>query len=624
MARPVLHSLVSAASASGAAQQQQETAPRISGAARAFRNFGLHAEFGCGVSALPANPCEAKRRVRGKRKGAPNPCRISTSPSGTSTDNVCESSHDSGNEGPHQVPFLCTSGMQPVAAPTSPDTVRSPEFYRLNDCADVGVQTGCSWPSGVSNGQASLLEALRKDVTEIKEFLQACAFFPCMVDESGHGTVDCGARSFFSGSEGEHSASSYEKGKFSSADQRARSADVDVHCTGNSAGGLPVVGTIVGDKPITADAVTDELHAHDARSTVSVDAVHCNLDNPGTEAQATSVLAPTNVADTDQSSQLHVLPHPGISAGLHDYFYRQKSDNRCGSKRSDDDCRFRPVADFPLPPHEPVFRLTDVADFSKSLALPCLSQEPLVKEAMLGSMPSNVDLGSLGFPVLREGPSPGPPFPNKGAASPALELDSFCSQSKVSDPSKPLDTFDASSHKEACEAPESKQACKLGPVHPEYIDSRDDCVWEHRVADHGGVDKQLVTGVGSCYAQPIGANTAGIDPAGVTLCQSHPIVAATCTDLDSSIEHLCISNLSCDSQHVSYHAGDSGTRRDVKTFHHTSSDPKSNKPVCLVEPCQAPCEPPLRDEDRNCSDHEGLLQAASSDSRDNPLACTLM
>ena len=38
-----------------------------SGNQKAMRNFGLHAEMGCGVELLPSSPTEAKRRGRGRR-----------------------------------------------------------------------------------------------------------------------------------------------------------------------------------------------------------------------------------------------------------------------------------------------------------------------------------------------------------------------------------------------------------------------------------------------------------------------------------------------------------------------------------------------------------------------------
>ena len=81
LAQPALHSLVSA----GKAAQAQ---PAISGSQKAFRNFGLHAEMGCGVQALPHTAAEAKSRGRGGRgrAQAPNPLEELASPSGTKVD----------------------------------------------------------------------------------------------------------------------------------------------------------------------------------------------------------------------------------------------------------------------------------------------------------------------------------------------------------------------------------------------------------------------------------------------------------------------------------------------------------------------------------------------------------
>ena len=57
MARPALTTLV-AASVTGKTQS-------VPGGARALRNFGLHAELGCGIEGLPATSKEAKQRIRG-------------------------------------------------------------------------------------------------------------------------------------------------------------------------------------------------------------------------------------------------------------------------------------------------------------------------------------------------------------------------------------------------------------------------------------------------------------------------------------------------------------------------------------------------------------------------------
>ena len=57
MARPALTTLV-AAGVTGETQS-------VPGGARAFRNFGLHAELGCGIEGLPATSKEAKQRIRG-------------------------------------------------------------------------------------------------------------------------------------------------------------------------------------------------------------------------------------------------------------------------------------------------------------------------------------------------------------------------------------------------------------------------------------------------------------------------------------------------------------------------------------------------------------------------------
>eukprot|EP00930_Biecheleria_cincta_P018938 TRINITY_DN14599_c0_g1_i10.p1 TRINITY_DN14599_c0_g1~~TRINITY_DN14599_c0_g1_i10.p1 ORF type:complete len:515 (-),score=62.99 TRINITY_DN14599_c0_g1_i10:6-1550(-) len=61
----MLRSLVSAG--------QSHSSTAICGAQRAFRNFGLHADFGCGADLLPGSSTEAKRRVRGARKQASSP-----------------------------------------------------------------------------------------------------------------------------------------------------------------------------------------------------------------------------------------------------------------------------------------------------------------------------------------------------------------------------------------------------------------------------------------------------------------------------------------------------------------------------------------------------------------------
>ena len=57
MARPALTTLV-AAGVTGETQS-------VPGGARALRNFGLHAELGCGIEGLPTTSKEAKQRIRG-------------------------------------------------------------------------------------------------------------------------------------------------------------------------------------------------------------------------------------------------------------------------------------------------------------------------------------------------------------------------------------------------------------------------------------------------------------------------------------------------------------------------------------------------------------------------------
>ena len=60
LVRPVLTSLV--------ADGQAKRSTNINGSSRAFRNFGLHTELGCGLENLPKEAADAKRRVRGSRK----------------------------------------------------------------------------------------------------------------------------------------------------------------------------------------------------------------------------------------------------------------------------------------------------------------------------------------------------------------------------------------------------------------------------------------------------------------------------------------------------------------------------------------------------------------------------
>eukprot|EP00930_Biecheleria_cincta_P022108 TRINITY_DN16194_c0_g1_i3.p1 TRINITY_DN16194_c0_g1~~TRINITY_DN16194_c0_g1_i3.p1 ORF type:complete len:566 (+),score=89.57 TRINITY_DN16194_c0_g1_i3:92-1699(+) len=60
LVRPMLSTLVAAGQAS--------SRTNASGSLRAFRNFGMHADMGCGVDNLPKDSAEAKRRVRGARK----------------------------------------------------------------------------------------------------------------------------------------------------------------------------------------------------------------------------------------------------------------------------------------------------------------------------------------------------------------------------------------------------------------------------------------------------------------------------------------------------------------------------------------------------------------------------
>ena len=56
--RPLLRTLVTAG--------QTKTSTTICGSAKAFRNFGAHADMGCGVAFLPKDSREAKRRNRGQ------------------------------------------------------------------------------------------------------------------------------------------------------------------------------------------------------------------------------------------------------------------------------------------------------------------------------------------------------------------------------------------------------------------------------------------------------------------------------------------------------------------------------------------------------------------------------
>eukprot|EP00930_Biecheleria_cincta_P090832 TRINITY_DN80308_c0_g1_i1.p1 TRINITY_DN80308_c0_g1~~TRINITY_DN80308_c0_g1_i1.p1 ORF type:complete len:237 (+),score=46.41 TRINITY_DN80308_c0_g1_i1:51-761(+) len=69
LARPALHTLVSAAVATDESSEvPQRQVNLVSGAARAFRNFSLHSDFGCGAAALPTSSSEAKYRARGRRR----------------------------------------------------------------------------------------------------------------------------------------------------------------------------------------------------------------------------------------------------------------------------------------------------------------------------------------------------------------------------------------------------------------------------------------------------------------------------------------------------------------------------------------------------------------------------
>jgi len=64
MARPALTTLVTA----GVTGDSQN----VPGGARAFRNFGLHADLGCGIEGLPATSKEAKQRIRGGSRVTPS------------------------------------------------------------------------------------------------------------------------------------------------------------------------------------------------------------------------------------------------------------------------------------------------------------------------------------------------------------------------------------------------------------------------------------------------------------------------------------------------------------------------------------------------------------------------